>query len=210
MEPDVTEPAVRPYWPCPYWPFLPTFFSLAGWAILYIWLFLMQVNIRVYIVPGALGLLLTVWPVIFSRHGQYCTARGNGGPSWNFRLAAVSQILLLLALGAALGSLVVIGSVALLAVSAALLNFLPWRRLPLSALHPALACLVTGCSCGLTLYAGWQDVAMMFLPLAAWSFWVSALIGLILNADQSRRVERTTLEKRTDTTAKEGASAYSS
>lgn len=113
--------------------------------------------------------------------------------SWlagGLRGGALSTALLLSAMGAVLGSLVANGSVFLLAAVAMALNYVPWGRLPLSRHHPALSCAMTTGGFAAALWLRHQAIDVMFLPFAAWAFWVAACIGLMQVAEQSRRSKR--------------------
>ncbi|CAN7443116.1 hypothetical protein [Massilia sp. LjRoot122] len=172
-----------------YRPFIPLFFSLVGWAFLHTWFFLIGANHRAHIAVAVLGLVIAAWPAWHFANGQLSTAGQAGSPGVS-RGGALSTALLLSAMGAVLGSLVANGSVFLLAAVAMALNYVPWGRLPLSRHHPALSCAMTTGGFAAALWLRHQAIDVMFLPFAAWAFWVAACIGLMQVAEQSRRSKR--------------------
>jgi len=176
--------------PRPYGPFLPLFFSIAGWALFQAWIYLIGANYRAHILAAVPGLVLTLWaafPFLGSRH---ISVERKDSPCKESRWAAISGALLLLAIGAALGSLTAKGSLFLLGVVAMALNFLPWARLPLGQRHPAVSCTAASCGFAGAILAAYQSIEVMFLPLATWAFWLCTCVGLILRAEHSRRANR--------------------
>lgn len=172
--------------PRPYRPFLPLFFSLAGWVLLQAWVHLIGANFRAHTLVAALGLVLTLWSAFPFPGTRHIAAQKNSSLRRESRWAAISGTLLLLAMGAALGSLIAKGSLFLLSVSAMALTFLPWGRLPLGQRHPALPCAAAICGFTAAILAEYRSIEVMFLPLATWAFWVCTCIGLILRAEHCR------------------------
>lgn len=178
MNPDtVALRKPRPERPC-----MPLFFSLAGWALLHAWLLRLDANHRAHLAVAALGLVVSAWPAARARSGRLARAAQPGGPAGESPGPAVAAALLLLAGGAALGALVALGSVVLLGAGAVALMLVPWARLPLSRHRPALSCAVLACGFSPVVLNRYQAVDVMFLPLAAWVFWLCACLALIPRA----------------------------
>lgn len=171
-------------------PFLPLFFSIAGWALLQAWIHLLGANYRAHILVAALGAVLTLWSVLPFPGSQHITAETNDSPPGESRWAAISGALLLLAMGAFLGSLIAKGSLLLLSVGAMTLNLVPWARLPLGRRHPFAACAASMCGFAAAILAQYRSIEVMFLPIASWVFWVCACIGSILRIEHSSRAKR--------------------
>lgn len=186
---------VQPMKPRPYRPFLPLFFSIAGWALLQAWIYLIGANYRAHILVAVLGLLLSLWSAFSFPGTQHSTVQRDSTRRES-RWSAISNALLLLTLGAALGSLIAKGSLFPLSVSAMALNFVPWARLPLGQRHPALSCTAAICGFAGAILASYRSIEVMFLPFAAWAFWVCTCIGLILRAEHSQRAKRATAAAR--------------
>lgn len=183
--------------PRPYQPFLPLFFSVAGWALLQTWIHLIGANLRAHILVAVLGLVLTLWSALpFSPARPIATPTNNRLKRESGR-AAMAGALLLLALGAVLGSLIAKGSLLLLSVGAMALNFVPWARLPLGQRHPVLPCASAICGFAAAILAQYRSIEVMFLPFAAWAFWVGTCVGLILRAEHSWRAKREAAAKGT-------------
>lgn len=176
--------------PRPYRPFLPLFFSIAGWALLQAWIHLIGANYRAHILVAVLGAVLTLWSAFPFPGTQHITAQKNDSPWRESSWAAIAGALLLLIMGAVLGNLIARGSLFLLGVGAMALNFVPWARLPLGQRHPALLCAAAICGLAASVLAEYRSIEVMFLPLAAWAFWVCTCIGLILRAEHSSRTKR--------------------
>ena len=173
--------------PRPYQPFLPLFFSLAGWALLQAWIQLIGANFRAHILVAVPGLVLTLWSALPFPATRQITVQKEDRPRREPRWAVIASALLLLAVGVVLGNLIAKGSLFLLGVVAMTLNFIPWARLPLGQRHPGVPCAAAGCGFGVAMLAGHQSMSVMFLPLATWAFWLCTCVGLILRAEQSRR-----------------------
>ena len=173
--------------PRPYQPFLPLFFALAGWALLQVWIQLIGANFRAHILVAVPGLVLTLWSAFPFPGTRHITAQKEDSPHRDSRGALISSALLLLTVGAVLGSLIAKGNLFLLSVVAMSLNFVPWARLPLGQRHPALPCAAASCGFAVAMLAGRQSVSVMFLPLATWAFWLCTCVGLILRAEKSWR-----------------------
>ena len=174
----------------PYRPFLPLFFSIAGWALLQAWIHLIGANYRAHMLVAVPGLVLTFWSAYPFLGTQHMIAPEKDSPRKAPGWAAISDTLLLVATGAMLGILTAAGSIFLLAVGAMALNFLPWARLPLGQRHPAVACAPAISGFAAAILAQYRSIEVMFLPLASWAFWVCACAGLILRAEHSWRAER--------------------
>lgn len=174
----------------PYRPFLPLFFSVTGWALLQTWTYLIGANFRAHILVAVLGLVLTLWSVFPFPGSQHVTAEKKDSKPRESCWSAISGALLLLVLGAVLGSLIAGGSLFLLSVAAMALNFVPWTRLPLGQRHPAVPCAAASCGFAAAVLAGHQSIEVMFLPLVTWAFWLCTCAGLMLRAEHSRRAKR--------------------
>lgn len=181
---------------CPSPPFLPLFFSLAGWALLQAWIHLIGANFRAHVLVAVPGLILTLWSAFPFSGCHDNAAEQKDTPAQQSRGAALTGALLLLALGAVLGNLTAKGSLFLLCVGAMALNFVPWGRLPLEQRHPAVPCALTACGFAAAILAAHQSVSVMFLPLATWAFWLCTCVGLILRAETARRDKRGAAAKR--------------
>ena len=168
--------------PRPYRPFLPLFFSIAGWALLQAWIYLIGANYRAHILVAVLGLVFTLWSAIPFPATTHVNAPKKLGARRESRWAGISGTLLLLAIGAVLGSLVAKGSLFLLSLIAMSLNFVPWARLPLGQRHPFLPYMAAICGFAAAILAHYRSIEVMFLPLAAWGFWGCTCLGLILRA----------------------------
>lgn len=176
--------------PRPYRPFLPLFFSIAGWALLHAWIHLIGASYRAHTLVAVLGLVLTLWSAFPFPGTQYITAPDKDSPRNESRWAAISGALLLTAIGSVLGLLTATGSLFLLSIGAMALYFVPWARLPLGQRHPSLPCAAAFCGFAAAILAEYRSIGMMFLPLASWAFWVCTLTGLVLRAEQSWRAKR--------------------
>lgn len=181
---------VQPMKPRPYRPFLPLFFSLAGWALLQAWVHLIGANFRAHILVAVPGLLLTLWSAFPFPGSQYLNAEENAISLREARWRPIAGALLLLVLGAVLGSLTAKGSLFLLGVTSMALNFIPLARLPLCQYHPVVPCAAAGCGFAAAILPDYQSISVMFLPLATWAFWLCTCVGLILRAERSRRGKR--------------------
>lgn len=171
-------------------PFLPLFFSLAGWALLQTWIHLVGANHRAHILVAVLGLVLTLWSAVPFPGTQAVASLNKEFPLAETRPAAMPGALLFVLIGAVLGILTTKGSVFLLCAAAMALNFVPWARLPLGQRHPALPLAATLCGFGAATLAGYESIDMMFLPVACWAFWMSACLGLIRRAGHSLHAKR--------------------
>lgn len=176
--------------PRPYRPFLPLFFSIAGWVLLQAWIALIGANYRAHILVAVPGAVLTLWSAFPFPGTGHIPPQAADKPDRASRWAATADALLLLAIGAVLGGLIAKGSLFLLCVGAMALHFVPWPRLRIGQRHPALPCAAALCGFAAAVLAGYRSIEPMFLPLAAWALWVCACIGLILRAEQSWRAKR--------------------
>lgn len=176
--------------PRPYWPFMPLFFALAGWALIHAWLFIISADLRAHVFPAFLGVVFTAWAALRRSASLQNTSEDKDGPLRGSRWNVISGALLLPALGALLGGLVVNGSVFLLSICAMPLNFVPWSRLPFSRRHPGVCAAAIGSGFGSAILIQYPGIDVMFLPLATWSLWLCACCGIVLSATQSPRAAR--------------------
>ena len=173
-----------------YWPFMPLFFAAAGWALLHVWLFEMQANFRGHLLTVILGGALSGWSSLCPASDRNAATSRNAEPGSASPWALASGSLVLLAMGGILGVLVANGSLFLLGVLAAPLGFMPWARMPFSRHFPAASFGIAGGGFASAVLIRFHAIDIMFLPLAAWVFWLCAFCCLVLRAEQSRRAER--------------------
>ncbi|RZA34998.1 MAG: hypothetical protein EOP92_12760 [Lysobacteraceae bacterium] len=174
--------AMQPMKPRPYWPFMPLFFALAGWALIHPWLFAMGAHVSAHLFTALFGLVFTGWAVLRRSSSLKHAVEAANSPSVVSRWSAATGALLLFVLGMLVGGLVAQGSLFLLSACAMSLNFIPWARLPFSRHHSAICGAAICAGFGSATVTGYQGIDVMFLPLATWALWLCACCGLVLSA----------------------------
>jgi hypothetical protein len=96
-------------------------------------------------------------------------------------VSSIGWPIVLLITGSGLGLLIVLGSTVLLGVFAIGCGIVPWYRLRLCRERPVRASLIM-CGGGAIVVAIYRPyIGFMFLPLAAWTLGVAALITLLVS-----------------------------
>lgn len=174
----------------PHLTFVPLFYALAGWGLAHASLVLINASWRAHLIAAVPALALVALSALRAS-ADLCSKENEGGaPSPDSRWAATRGALLLLFSGAALGLLVVNGSVFLLAMAALSFTFVPSAWLPFGKRNVGLPVLITGIGFVSVIVPGFRNIDFMVLPLATWAFWIGACCPLLLRIEQSWRAER--------------------
>lgn len=170
--------------------FVPLFYSFAGWGLAHAWLALIHASPKVHLLATVPALALVALSTRRATADLSASENQTGVSSRGSRWSAARGALLLLSLGAALGFLVVNGSVFLLAMGALLLSFVPSAWLPFRTHHAGLSVFVAGIGFVSVVLPGFPKIDLLFLPLATWAFWLSACCPLLMGIEQTWRAGR--------------------
>lgn len=182
MDSDTVQPVKRR----PYLSFIALLYSLSGWALFDAWLFLMDAGHLMHIFVAIPGATLTIWSALRPPIDGSSTVEGKRNRATKSGRVGASCALLYV-LAAILGTLVLNGSLAVLGAAIVSLTFAPWARLPFSRNHFAISCVIAISGLASVIAIGHRSVNVMFLPLAAWAFWLCACCVLLLSAERLRR-----------------------
>lgn len=176
---------VRPVKRRPYWSFIALLYSLLGWVLFDAWLFLMGAGFLLHLFVAAPGAALVIRSALRPSIDRSSVAERVRSPSMESRRAGMSCVLLFV-LGAMFGTLLLSASLTLLGLVAVSFIFAPWARLSFSRDKLAISCMSTsGFASVMAIEHGSIDT--MFLPLAAWVFWLCACCALLFRAEQLQR-----------------------
>jgi hypothetical protein len=178
--------SVRPVKRRPYWSFIALLYSILGWALFDAWLFLMGAKFLLHLFVAIPGAWLVVWSALRTSIDLNSVSERGKSPATEFQHAGMSCVLLYV-LGVIFGALVLNGSLILLGLVVASCIFAPWARLSFSRERLAISCVITVGGFASVIAIEPRSVDRMFLPLAAWAFWLCACCALLLRADQLRR-----------------------
>lgn len=170
-------------------PFVLFVFSLAGWALVNAWFYLLEADIRAYAVVAVPGLILTVLSVLRGSAGKPDDGNGTGRARQTRREVACS-VALLFGAGALLGGLVVSGWLLPFAVLALACLCIPWPRFAVGRRHFGWSSTITLCGWLSASVAGHGAVQVMSLLLAGWALWLAVCCALLVQFARERRVAR--------------------
>lgn len=188
-------------------------FSVAGWALLEMWLVQMRAGLRMH----GIALLIGIWFCYFSarrpRIGQFDhpadreedTAGRLPPPSVevDFRWAV-----LLFILGCLLGVSVLSSLTMLVLVVAGPMTVIPWAQVRFCRTHFFAACSAVWTGMLLVLAFGHALIAPFTLALASWALWSMVFVSLVVRIANMARADR--LAKLTAASALPTASADTS
>jgi hypothetical protein len=167
--------------------------SLAGWAILALWLLQIGAGVGGHGLAALAGLWLSYLCIRRPRIGQPALAATGGSRTTQHRgLRPVDAgwALLLLVVGGVVGILAMRGGTVALIVVTMGLGFAPWSRVAFCRDHfyVASAALLVGTLSAMAL--GYRSTAPMFLPVACWALWACACTGLCWRITRLAAAER--------------------
>lgn len=178
----------------PYWSFVALFYSLAGWMLFEAWLFLMGAGFKLHVIAAIPGAALVARSALRPSIDRSQPPERGQRSAMEPRHAGISCALLWVA-GALFGVMVLNASLTLLGLVAVSFIFAPWARLSFCRARPALSCVITMTGCVSIITIGHGLIDTMFLPLAAWAFWLCACCALLFRAEQVQRIRRETMPK---------------
>lgn len=168
-------------------------FSIAGWALLALWLLQTGAGLRSQGVAALWGLWLCFVSVRRPRIGRAAsrkdaslTTREHRKPS---RRDAVWAVLFLV-MGATLGTLVLLDQTTVLGVACLGLVMVPWSRVSFCRNHLLAASTAVWTGMVSIIAPNYRSIDPIFLPIACWVFWAFATISLLLRIEQLARAER--------------------
>jgi hypothetical protein len=167
--------------------------SLAGWGFLTLWLVQVHAGYRMYLVAAVFALWIVFLSIPRPRIGADTlpgSANGKVGAQRALRPAAAGWVLLLLAIGAGLGNLVLLASFTPLFFAAVVLASMPWQRVQFCRDHTTAACTAMLVGMALMTAPNYRRIASLFLPLTWWAFWAGACVSLLLRIDRMSRAAR--------------------
>jgi hypothetical protein len=173
--------------------FIAFVFSLAGWALLALWFLRMGAGFLAHGTAASVGLWLSflsirrpgIGPGDRSQRERSATQEHR-----TFRGADAGWALLLLAVGAVLGVLVLRGGTIALGAAGIGLSFAPWSRVHFCRNHFGAACTMVWIGMASIMAPGYRSITPMFLPIACWVLWACACLGLFWRIDQLSRAQR--------------------
>lgn len=168
-------------------------FSVAGWALLELWLIQIDAGVRAHCMAALFGLLLGCLSIRRPRIGltdfPSDEVKANSGHRKLDR-ANIGWALLFLAVGIILGTLVLRGDTILLGIAAMSLALAPWSRVRFCCSHLLVACTAVWTGMLTVMIPGRSSIAPVFLPLACWVLWISTMTSLFLRIEQLSRADR--------------------
>lgn len=181
----------RPASPTGYISFLGVTFAVLGLGLLSTWLGMIGASVLAHVIALFIGMGMVAFAVRRTPSNTVSLPDGPGQVSnAPFAPSAPAWALVLLALGAVLGILMLSSSIFFLGVFASMLCFFPWARIPLCRRHLLLACLAVWIGTASVLVLQRDDCELMFFPLATWIFWTCSFADISLKTYQSRQLAR--------------------
>lgn len=168
-------------------------FSIAGWALLELWLLRIGAGLRAHGMATLFGLWLGLLSIRRPRIGR--TGFPSGGITAKiehrkFGRADAGWVLVFLMVGSILGTLVLLGLASVLSVVAVGLALVPWSRVRFCRSHFLAACTALWFGMAPIIALGYGSIHPMFLPIACWVLWASSACSLLLRIEQLWRAER--------------------
>lgn len=172
--------------------FIALVFSVAGWAVLELFLLQIGAGGRAHCMTALFGLLLGYLSIRRPRIGRPGLPSAEIGASQHHRLgrAELGWVLLFVVAGAVLGTLVLEGDTIILGIVTISLALAPWSRMHFCRSYLLLACTAVWTGMVSVIVPGRSSIAPMFLPIASWVLWASTLISLFLRIERLSRAER--------------------
>jgi hypothetical protein len=168
-------------------------FSIAGWALLELWLLQIGAGLRAHGMAALFGLWLGFLSIRRPRIGRAglssASITATSGHR-KFGRADAGWVLVFLMAGGILGSLVLRGQTIVLVVAAIGLALVPWSRVRFCCRHLLTACTAIWTGMVSIIALGHGSIDPVFLPIACWVLWASSMVSLVLRIEQLSRAER--------------------
>jgi hypothetical protein len=163
-------------------------YALHGWGVLEAQLIVAKAGLRLHLVVGTVGLVLSA--VAFCRCRAWWPAladwRGAGGPAGRARLADLVSCIALACAGSALGLCAKSGSIGLFASASMLFSVVPWSRIGFCRRQLFNSCALLVAGTWATLFAAGPWPAPIITLVWAWGFWLIAVAELLVTFTRAR------------------------